>query len=126
MDAMPLLTMVKQRTIDEAHVLDEGSQALDQTLSMLCSFLSLEDMVSFLFSAPFASYARSKDPWVVFEVGLYVDHTKTLELVASADTLLFADPAMSGVWVDSVAECTNAEQANNSLTVWLARVTEAQ
>ena len=122
MDAVPLLTMVKQRTIDEGHAIEASDASLDATLSMLCSFLTVDDVVSFLFSEPFTSYARTQDPWLVFELGLYADHTKTLELVASSAHLLFADPHMTGAWTDAVLECKEPAEVVNALSAWLTHV----
>lgn len=126
MDTLPLVTLVKQRTVDETHVIEEQSEALDRTLSMLCSFLSVEDLASFLFSPSFAAYARTEDPWLVFELGLYADHTKTLELVPSAGQLLFADPTMTVPWSEAVAACERPEQVVAALSVWLDHVTAIQ
>ncbi|MBT6924105.1 MAG: hypothetical protein HOA35_06155, partial [Euryarchaeota archaeon] len=46
-DEKPLLTVVKSRMVDEARPpLEPGEQALLDTLSMLCSFHTTEDLAS--------------------------------------------------------------------------------
>jgi hypothetical protein len=95
-DEVPLVTLVKQRELDARPDLHAASQALESTLSMLCSFLSLEDLCSFLRSDPFTALARHPTPWVAFELGLYLDHTKTLQLIPEAGCLTLADDAMTG------------------------------
>ena len=95
-EVLPVITLVKQREIAQRPELGADSRALEATLSMLCSFLSLEDLCSFLRSDPFANLARQPTPWVVFELGLYLDHTKTLQLIPEADWLTLADDAMTG------------------------------
>ena len=80
MDAgTPLVTLVKKAEIGPKPALTE-SLALEQTLSMLCSFLSVEDFISFLSSPAFQSYAQHQETWLSMEIGLYIDHTKTLQL----------------------------------------------
>jgi len=123
MDGTPLITMVKSRVLSECPELDDGGLQLDRTLGMLCSFLSVDDFVSFLTSPSFAGYARSAEPWVVFEIGLYTDHTKTLEFIASADTNRFVDPGMTGVFADHVAVCQTGDDMKQALGLWLAHVT---
>ena len=56
-DQQPLLTLVKKGEIAPRPHLTPEDLALEQTLSMLCSFLSIEDFASFLKSKDFSSYA---------------------------------------------------------------------
>ena len=95
-EGLPVITLVKQREIAQRPELGADGRALEATLSMLCSFLSLEDLCSFLRSDAFTDLARQSSPWVVFELGLYADHTKTLQLIPEADRLTLADDAMTG------------------------------
>ena len=67
---VPLITLVKREEIAERPSLSEEDLSLENTLSMLCSFLTLEDFISFLSTPMFASYAQREEPWVVFEIGL--------------------------------------------------------
>ena len=95
-EEMPLITLVKREEISSRPLLSDEDLALDNTLSMLCSFLSLEDFISFLASPMFDSYAHRDEPWVVFEIGLYRDHTKTLQLYPEGERLTVTDEAMTG------------------------------
>ena len=53
-DEKPLLTVVKSRMVDDANPpLEPAEQALLDTLSMLCSFHTTEDLASFLCSPMF-------------------------------------------------------------------------
>ena len=92
----PLITLVKREEISSRPLLSTEDLALENTLSMLCSFWSLEDFISFLSSPMFDSYARRDEPWVVFEIGLYRDHTKTLQLYPERERLTVTDEAMTG------------------------------
>lgn len=119
----PLITMVKSRVLTESPEFDDTASQLDNTLSMLCSFLSLDDFVSFLASPAFEQYARTDEPWVVLEVGLYVDHTKTLELIPSNDVDRIVDPRMTGVYPDHVVACRSTVELKQALRLWLTHVT---
>ena len=92
----PFVTLVKREEISSRPLLSAEDLALENTLSMLCSFWSLEDFISFLSSPMFDSYARRDEPWVVFEIGLYRDHTKTLQLYPERERLTVTDEAMTG------------------------------
>ena len=94
---VPLITLVKREEIAVRPSLSEEDLALETTLSMLCSFLTLEDFISFLSTPMFASYAQRDEPWVVFEIGLYQNHTKTLQLYPEPNRLTVTDEAATGV-----------------------------
>ena len=94
---VPLITLVKREEIAERPSLSEEDLSLENTLSMLCSFLTLEDFISFLSTPMFASYALRDEPWVVFEIGLYQNHTKTLQLYPEPNRLTVTDEAATGV-----------------------------
>jgi hypothetical protein len=118
-DSIPLFTMVKSQTIREApESLSEKSQGLLDTLSMLCSFYSAEDLASFLFSPMFTELARQDDAWLGFEIGLYVDHTKTLELFPSQVELLLVDNASTGVFTESIHRCVHEQDVVQQLRNW--------
>ena len=120
MDGTPLLTMVKAETLAVPPEFDETSANLDRTLTMLCSFLSLNDFMSFLASRPFTTYARTDEPWVMFEIGLYVDHTKTLQLIPKRTSITLVDPSRSGVFEDGLVECWEDSALRNALNAWLS------
>ena len=99
---VPLITLVKREEIAERPSLSEEDLSLENTLSMLCSFLTLEDFISFLSTPMFASYAQRDEPWVVFEIGLYQNHTKTLQLSPEPNRLTVTDEAATGVLEQNV------------------------
>jgi len=98
----PVITLVKKAEIAPRPSLSPEDLALENTLTMLCSFLSLEDFISFLSSPMFRSYACREEVWLVLEIGLYQDHTKTLQLYPEAQQLAIADEAMTGALDDHV------------------------
>lgn len=119
-DPLPLLTLVKQRVIGEAGELPPQCAALDQTLSMLCSFFSIEDFLHFLNSPLFVQFARHQEPWVVFEIGLYADHTKILELIPEQVHLAIADAAMTGCFEGNVWTGQADDEFAQHLKKWVA------
>ena len=121
-EEVPLLTLVKREEIASRPPLSVEDLALENTLSMLCSFWSLEDFISFLGSPMFESYARRDEPWVVFEIGLYRDHTKTLQLYPERERLTVTDEAMTGA-VDQHVWKGQADGALlNLLKTWMGEV----
>ena len=115
----PLLTMVKSRMIGEPHpVLSAADEGLLNTLSSLCSFMNAKDLASFLFSPMFTSLTRDREAFVVFEVGLFLDHTKTIDVVVSKDGLVFADAQASGAFSNNVHSVVDEEDAAQKLMVW--------
>ena len=118
-DAKPLLTVVKSRMVDEANPpLEPGEQALLDTLSMLCSFHTTEDLASFLCSPMFQGLVSNRPPFVVFEIGVYLDHTKTIELIASEDGIVLADASASGAFPGNIHTITDEKDAAKQLTHW--------
>lgn len=122
MDGTPLLTMVKAETLAVPPEFDETSANLDRTLTMLCSFLSLDDFMSFLASRPFITYARTDEPWVMFEIGLYVDHTKTLQMIPKHASVTLADPSSSGVFEGDAIDCVDEGALKSALNAWLSAI----
>lgn len=101
-ERVPVITLVKKAEIASRPSLSPEDLALENTLTMLCSFLTLEDFMSFLRSEMFRSYACRDEVWLVLEIGLYQDHTKTLQLYPEAEQLAIADEAMTGALDDHV------------------------
>ena len=122
-EGKPLLTVVKSRTIDEPKPpLEPQDEGLLQTLSMLCSFQTTEDLASFLFSPKFQHLTSNRPPFVVFEIGVYLDHTKTLELISSEQGVVFADVHASGAFENNIHRVKNEEDATAQLVHWHATV----
>ena len=118
MDESPLLTMTKSREIDIQPELSPESLHLLETLSGLCSFHTSEDLASFLFTEMFRKLVGNGEPWVVFEVGVYLDHTKTVEVIAVHDGITIADSSMSGLIPDHVVIVKNLEDCAEILQKW--------
>ena len=118
-DSPPVITLVKKSEIAPRPLLSPEDLALEQTLSMLCSFLSLEDFMSFLDSAMFRSFAQRDEAWVAFEIGLYQDHTKTLQLYPEREQLIMADEAMTGVFDEQIWKGVQGKDMVAALQRWM-------
>ena len=118
MDESPLLTMTKSREIDSQPELSPESLHLLETLSGLCSFHTCEDLASFLFTEMFRKLVGNSEPWVVFEVGVYLDHTKIVEVIAVHDGITIADPSISGLIPNHVVIVKNLEDCAEILQKW--------
>ena len=121
-DGVPLITLVKKSEIGPKPSLSPESLALEQTLSMLCSFLSLEDFISFLSSSMFQNYAQQEEMWVSLEIGLYMDHTKTLQLYPENRGLTIADDAMTGAFDEHIWKGQADDALVAALGRWIATV----
>ena len=89
---------------------------------MLCSFYSAEDFASFLFSPMFEELTRQGEVWIGFEIGLYEDHTKTLELFPSKGDLLLVDSASTGIFSESIHRCIGERDVVQQLKEWYSVV----
>ena len=118
MDETPLLTMTKSRVIDNQPELSPESLQLLETLSGLCSFHTTEDLASFLFTEMFRKLVGDGEPWVVFEIGVYLDHTKIVEAISVHDGITIADSSMSGSIPNHVAIVKNLEDCAEILQKW--------
>ncbi len=117
-DDLPLLTMVKSKQINESPGgLSEESLELLDTLNTLCSFYSIEDFVSFIFSEKFTKLIDCDDPWLVFEIGLYLDHQKNLQFIASKNSYLFVDNVKIE-WNNGSLSSKNKNQIITELGKW--------
>ncbi len=118
MEESPLLTMTKSRVIGPQPTLTPESQQLLETLSGLCSFHTSEDLTSFLFTEMFRNLVGTGEPWVVFEIGIYQDHTKTIEAIPVHDGITLADSSMSGCIPNHVVIVKNSEDCVEILQNW--------
>lgn len=118
-DGVPLITLVKKSEIGPKPSLSPESLALEQTLTMLCSFLSLDDFISFLSSPMFQNYAQHEEMWVALEIGLYMDHTKTLQLYPEQHSLTIADDAMTGAFEESIWKGSAGDALVAALGRWI-------
>ena len=121
-EALPLLTLVKSREVDERPVLGPTEHQLEVTLTMLCSFYSADDLVQFLSSEAFSNLARQGDPWIEFELGLYRDHVKTLQFIPQESMVTLADSAGTGAFENHVWQGEPDDALVEALTRWVATV----
>lgn len=120
-DDSPKFTMVKSQEVRDVPTdLSEKSRGLLNTLSMLCSFHSSEDLASFLHSEMFNDLTRQGEVWIGFEIGLYVDHTKTFDVFPSQKELVFADNSATGAFPENLYRCTDEEKTAEQLERWFS------
>ena len=124
-ESLPILTMVISKYVDEkSEVLIEEQKAMIETLSMLCSFLSIDDFVSFIYSEKFQNLLNESILWIVFEIGYYQDHTKVIELIPTSNELIIADNQQTGVFEGNIATVCRKEDFVEQLSNWLGFVSE--
>ncbi|MCH1423223.1 MAG: hypothetical protein L7U62_07035 [Candidatus Poseidoniaceae archaeon] len=122
----PKFTMVKsQELADPPTDLSPKSRGLLDTLTMLCSFYSSEDLASFLHSDMFEDLTRQGEGWAGFEIGLYIDHTKTFEVFPSKKELLFADGANTGAFENNLYRCVEEKDTAAALEQWFQTVLQS-
>ena len=118
MDETPLLTMSKSAFIETKPELDSQSEKLLETLSGLCSFHSAEDLASLLFTDMFSLLVGDSSPWIKFEVGLYQDHTKTIDVIAISGSVTIADAAMTGGVPNNLITSQNESECDTIIQNW--------
>ena len=122
MEELPLLTMTKSRIVGEVPDLSAKSQALLDTLSGLCSFHTIEDLASFLFTDMFRDLIGFGEPWIIFEIGVYKEHTKTIESIPVHDGITLADGAMTGGIEGNLAIAKSQSECDSILSNWYNHV----
>ena len=118
MEDMPLLTMTKSRIVGDQPSLLPKSKALLDTLTGLCSFHTTEDLASFLFTKMFKELVGEGEPWVIFEIGVYKDHTKTLELIPVHDGITLADGSLAGGIPGNISIVKSESDCSQALLNW--------
>ena len=63
------------------------------------------------------------EPWIVFEIGVYKEHTKILELIPVHDGVTLADAAMTGGVPDHVVIVKSESDCGHALSNWHNHVT---
>ena len=117
--------MVISKYVDEkSETLTEEQNLMIETLSMLCSFLSIDDFVSFIYSEKFQNLLNESIPWIVFEVGYYQDHTKVIELIPTKKELILADNQQTEVFEGNIATVCQQEDFVEQLSNWLGFASE--
>lgn len=116
----PLLTLVV-KTIDDRGKLErlnEAGKDLMGTLSSLCSFYTVDDFGSFVYSKNFQNLLGEKE-WVRFELGVYSDHEKVIEMSANLMEIILFDVLKLGVFGENVVSCSERVVLENNLKKWL-------
>ena len=118
----PVLTLViKSIDSEEVAKLEEEVQGLVGTLSMLCSFLSVKDFCSFIFSEKFKQLTV-QELEVVFEVGIYSRHEVTLQLSASVDGVILNDLIGQNCFENNLAICSTMDDLEAVIVSWLTNI----
>ena len=116
---IPLITLViKSQKNDELDLLADNEKSLLDTLSMLCSFLSVKDFCSFIFSDKFSNLTKY-DLDLVFEIGLYANHELTLELSLSKEKMRIDDLIGQGCFDNNSFEFSMSEELEIGINNWL-------
>ena len=118
----PVLTLVI-KSIDSEGVakLEEEVQGLVGTLSMLCSFLSVKDFCSFIFSEKFKQLTM-QELEIVFEVGIYSRHEITLQLSASVDGVILNDLIGQNCFENNLVICSSMNDLESVIVSWLTNI----
>ena len=115
---LPLLTLViKSIDADRFDGLNEDNKSLVNTLSMLCSFMSIDDFVSFIYSPKFVNLINAEIP-VKFEIGLYTQHEIILDMIVENNLITLTDSRNQNYL--QVAECSSKEDLFSSLNTWIS------
>ena len=116
---IPLITLViKSQNNDGLDLLADNEKSLLDTLSMLCSFLSVKDFCSFIFSDKFSNLTKY-DLDLVFEIGLYANHELTLELSLNKGKMRVDDLIDQGCFDNNSFEFSMSEELEIGINNWL-------
>ena len=116
---IPLITLViKSQNNDGLDLLADNEKSLLDTLSMLCSFLSVKDFCSFVFSDKFSNLTKY-DLDLVFEIGLYANHELTLELSLNKGKMRIDDLIDQGCFDNNSFEFSMSEELEIGINNWL-------
>lgn len=116
---IPLITLViKSQNNDGLDLLADNEKSLLDTLSMLCSFLSVKDFCSFIFSDKFSNLTKY-DLDLVFEIGLYANHELTLELSLKKGKMRIDDLIDQGCFDNNSFEFSMSEELEIGINNWL-------
>ena len=116
---IPLITLViKSQNNDGLDLLADNEKSLLDTLSMLCSFLSVKDFCSFVFSDKFSNLTKY-DLDLVFEIGLYANHELTLELSLNKGKMRIYDLIDQGCFDNNSFEFSMSEELEIGINNWL-------
>ena len=116
---LPLITLVI-KSLDDRKVnsLSNGQKNLIATLSMLCSFLSVKDFCSFIFSEMFDDLVKCELN-LLLEIGLYTNHEVTLQLSNVNGNFIIEDLVGDGYIGNSRIVCGNSGDFESVINKWL-------
>ena len=116
---LPLITLVI-KSLDDRKVnsLSNGQKNLIATLSMLCSFLSVKDFCSFIFSEMFDDLLKCELN-LLLEIGLYTNHEVTLQLSNINGNFIIEDLVGDGYIGNSRIVCGNSGDFESVINKWL-------
>ncbi len=113
--------VIKSMDSEKVDSLSNNQQMLIGTLSMLCSFLSVKDFCSFVFSEKFDDLMEC-DLDLIFEIGLYTNHEVTLQLSESDGCLAITDLLGYDCFENGRVECTSDRDFESAINIWLSAV----
>ena len=114
-EAVPQLTLViKSKAGGFSEIVNRDDNNLIQTLSMLCSFYTVDDLCSFLYSDRFQSMDHELYQ-LVFEMGLYSDHQITLDIIPRGNNMIVCDSKNT--------TCDSHQSLKGVISNWLVEVT---
>ena len=117
-DDKPQFTMTRLRIVTVEPEMNENQMALHQTLGGLCAFLTSADLANFHFTEMFRELSGEGNPWAIYEVGVYLDHTKTVEIIPVHDGITIADPQMSGTIPEHIQIVREEERMAELIQIW--------
>ena len=116
---IPLITLVIKSIIGEQKsLISSEDKSLIDTLSMLCSFLSVEDLCSFIYSEKFLKLTNYEFN-LFFELGVYSKHDIILQLVAEKDKITLSDICEQNLLSEKTVECYDKNTFNIVIGKWL-------
>tara|TARA_X000001036_G_C20392766_1_gene689370 strand:- start:397 stop:753 length:357 start_codon:yes stop_codon:yes gene_type:complete len=114
-EAAPQLTLViKSKAEEFSEIVVEEDNNLIQTLSMLCSFYTVDDLCSFLYSDKFQSMDHKLYD-LIFEMGVYSDHQITLDIIPRGKNMTLCDSKNT--------ICDSHQSLKQVISDWLVDVT---
>jgi hypothetical protein len=66
----------------------------------------------------FDSLVGNDEPWIVFELGIFRDHKKMIEVIAVKGNITLADSQSSGVFENDVVICKTSDEAELAIMRW--------
>ena len=112
---MPRLTLViESKAVGFSEMINGDDNNLIQTLSMLCSFYTVDDLCSFLYSDKFQSMDHELYE-LVFEMGLYSDHQITLDIIPRGSNMTLGN--------SKYPVCNSHKSLKEVISDWMVEIT---